>query len=386
MKIQTGRIRACFTMSWLLAAGCSDQIAGTQRPVGDGVAGADGQAGGASGAEEGPKSDNGWMTIPSMAPALVVPAGATLATHARAEGAQIYRCTATGADAGGATGTPPAHAWVLHAPDATLFDSTGAPVGIHGAGPSWSSNDGSVATGVKVIELPAPVPDAISWLLLRVSSTSGTGIFGGVSYVQRLSTTGGLPPTSACDATIAGADVRSPYTAEYYFYRGGGSADWLAPPASLPIALAVPSGMMVKGHGHAIGEQIYACVEAGSRGYGWSGWTLKAPNAVLYDPSFVPVGRHAAGPTWTWTDGSTVGGTAVAEVDSPLPDAIPWVLLQASSPSGAGELGDTAFVQRLNTAGGRAPTTPCNATNVDTLARVAYSADYYFLSREAESP
>jgi hypothetical protein len=321
-----------------------------------------------------------------MAPALVVPAGATLAGHAHAEGAQIYRCTAAGGGAGVAAGTSPAYAWMLHAPDATLFDSSGAAVGIHGAGPSWYSNDGSVATGLKVIEAPAPLPDAISWLLLRVSSTSGNGVFDGVSYVQRLSTTGGLPPATACDATTAGADVRSSYTAEYYFYRGGGGAEWLVLPTNLPAAVSAPSGMAMKGHGHAIGEQIYACVAAGSRGYGWNGWTLKASNAVLYDPSFVPVGRIAAGPTWMWTDGSTIGGTEVAEVPSPLPDAIPWLLIQVSSASGVGELGDTAFVQRLNTAGGRTPTTSCSATNVDTLTRVAYSADYYFLSREAGSP
>jgi len=389
MKIQTGRIRGCLTMSLLLAAGCSDQMTSVPPSAGEGVAGADGPAGGAGGAsgpEQGRENGNGWMTIPPMAPALVVPAGATLAAHAHAEGAQIYRCTAAGADAGGAAGISPTYAWVLHAPDATLFDSTGAPVGIHGAGPSWYSNDGSAATGVKVIESPAPMPDAISWLLLRVSSTSGIGIFDGVSYVQRLSTTGGVPPTTACDATTAGTDVRSSYAAEYYFYRGGGSAEWLVVPASLPAAVAAPSGMTMKGHGHAIGEQIYACVEAGSRGYGWNGWTLKASNAVLTDPSFVPVGRIAAGPSWTWTDGSTIGGTEVAEVDSPLADAIPWLLLQVSSTNGGGELGDTAFVQRLNTAGGRTPTTPCNSTNANTLSRVPYSADYYFLSREAGRP
>ena len=239
---------------------------------------------------------------------------------------------------------------------------------------------------MKVIELPAPLPDAISWVLLRVSSTSGAGIFGGITYVQRLSTTGGLPPATGCDATTAGAEVRSSYTAEYYFYRGGGSADWLVAPPNLPGTVAVPSGMTMKGHGHAIGEQIYACVEAGTNGYGWNGWTLKTPNALLLDPTFVPVGRHGAGPSWTWTDGSTITGTEVAAVDSPLSDAISWLLLQVSSASGGGELGDVAFVQRLNTAGGRAPTTACDATTVNTVTRVPYSADYYFFSGPSHAP
>lgn len=32
----------------------------------------------------------------------------------------------------------------------------------------------------------------------------------------------------------------------------------------------------------------------------------------------------------------------------------------------------------LNTAGGEAPATGCDATTVDTETRVPYSADYYF--------
>ena len=43
-----------------------------------------------------------------------------------------------------------------------------------------------------------------------------------------------------------------------------------------------------------------------------------------------------------------------------------------------GEFSDIAVVQRLNTAGGKAPTTGCDATTVDTQTRVPYSADYYF--------
>jgi hypothetical protein len=37
-----------------------------------------------------------------------------------------------------------------------------------------------------------------------------------------------------------------------------------------------------------------------------------------------------------------------------------------------------AFVQRINTAGGLAPTGGCDASTVDTLVRIPYSADYYF--------
>ena len=37
-------------------------------------------------------------------------------------------------------------------------------------------------------------PAAIPWLLLRATSTTGTGVFTNVTYVQRLNTTGGVAP------------------------------------------------------------------------------------------------------------------------------------------------------------------------------------------------
>jgi hypothetical protein len=99
--------------------------------------------------------------------------------------------------------------------------------------------------------------------------------------------------------------------------------------------------------------------------------------------SFVPVGTHGEGPSWTSSDLSTFTARPLAQVDSPLPDAIPWLLLKEFSESGAGEFSDIAIVQRVNTAGGKAPATGCDATTVNTLARVPYSADYYFYADSA---
>jgi hypothetical protein len=209
MKTQ---ILSWFAVTLLVAGGCSDRASGTPGRLGGGMAGAAGNAAG------GP--DPAWSTPPAVGAALAVPPGATLTLHAHAEGAQIYTCTASGGGAADAT-----YAWVLKAPDARLYDATGAQIGTHGAGPSWTSSDGSVATGMKLAELPSPLPDAIAWLLLRASSTSGVGALGGVTYVQRLSTTGGVAPASGCDATTVGAEVREGYTAEYYFY-GGGDSTW----------------------------------------------------------------------------------------------------------------------------------------------------------------
>jgi hypothetical protein len=315
----------------------------------------------------------------------VAPARASVKVHVHAEGAQIYTCTASGdagADAGGAS-----YAWVLKAPDAKLYDANGVQVGTHGAGPSWTYGDGSVATGVKVIELPSPLSDAIPWLLLRVSSTAGSGIFSDISYVQRLSTTGGRAPATGCDATTVGVETRVAYTAEYYLYSGGAGAEWLAPPANLPSAIAIPTTVRVKLHYRGIGLQIYGCLANGGADAGTDAgppvyaWVFKAPEATLYDMSFVPAGLHGIGPSWTSGDGSIVTARALAQVNSPLVDAIPWLLLEEVSTSGAGEFSDVSIIQRLNTAGGKAPpATGCDATTVNTMTRIPYAADYYFFA------
>ena len=141
---------------------------------------------------------------------------------------QIYTCTPSGG-AGGAAGSGAdagaiTYSWVLKGPDAKLYDASGAQVGTHGIGPEWTSSDGSVVNGTKVeqVNAPAATPAAIPWLLLRASSTTGTGVFSNVTYVQRLNTTGGVAPATGCDASTSGTDTSVAYTADYYFYTGGG--------------------------------------------------------------------------------------------------------------------------------------------------------------------
>jgi len=141
------------------------------------------------------------------------PSGLVLVLRASAKGAQIYTCTAKAAGGG--------FDWVLKAPDAELYDTSGAAVAKHYAGPTWQATDGSKIVGEVAARADAPGGESIPWLLLRARSSEGAGLFGAVSYVQRLETTGGLPPSSGCDAAHAGAEARVPYTAIYAFYRAG---------------------------------------------------------------------------------------------------------------------------------------------------------------------
>jgi len=107
---------------------------------------------------------------------------------------------------------------------------------------------------------------------------------------------------------------------------------------------------------------------------------LKAPEADLVDGAGMKIARHYAGPTWEAKDGSKVMGEPVARDNGPDPTAIPWLLLSAKSTSGTGLLSNTQFIQRLRTAGGKAPADGCDQAHAGAESRVAYSADYLFYS------
>jgi hypothetical protein len=57
-------------------------------------------------------------------------------------------------------------------------------------------------------------------------------------------------------------------------------------------------------------------------------------------------------------------------------NAIPWLRLRAAHTEGPGIFADTTFIQRVNTTGGKAPSV--NGTFVGQVARVPYTADYFF--------
>jgi hypothetical protein len=143
---------------------------------------------------------------------------------------------------------------------------------------------------------------------------------------------------------------------------------------NVPAAIQVPAGNKLDFAFSAIGVQIYAC-KVSAPGYAW---VFQAPEATLLDDTMEVAGSHFAGPTWQSKDGSAVVGTklAAATVD---PTAIPWLLLQAVSHSGDGRMTQVTYVQRLNTTGGLVPAAAdCNAQKVGAIARVSYTAKYFF--------
>jgi hypothetical protein len=149
------------------------------------------------------------------------------------------------------------------------------------------------------------------------------------------------------------------------------------PEQEVPAQLKVPEGQALAAGAHAKGFQVYTCKNDGN-GYSW---TLKGPDAELFDKAGKKVGRHFAGPTWEWTDKSQVTGKMMTSAPSPDTDSIAWLLLVATGHSGEGILANVTNIQRLNTKGGKAPAGGCDAAHEGQEARTAYTADYFFYGK-----
>ena len=152
-----------------------------------------------------PTKDKDGPDLPSpLCDRLRVPEGNKLHSQVYATGVQIYRWDGL--------------SWVFVAPAAKLFANAGydGKVGTHYVGPTWESNSGSKVVGARMYGC-SPDTTAIPWLLLEAVSTGGPGIYSSVTYIQRVNTNGGLPPTGP--GSFIGETVQVPYTAEYYFYR-----------------------------------------------------------------------------------------------------------------------------------------------------------------------
>jgi hypothetical protein len=144
--------------------------------------------------------------------------------------------------------------------------------------------------------------------------------------------------------------------------------------ARVPVNLDPPPGNTRRLTAVAKGVQIYKCApKPDATGYEW---TFTAPQAELFDQAGTRVGTHYAGPTWELTDGSKVVGAEKEK--AAMPGTIPWVLLSAKSSEGNGKLAGVTFIQRVDTAGGAAPTEGCDAAHSGEQREVPYTANYHF--------
>ena len=146
----------------------------------------------------------GRLNVPDT---LVPPDGNDLDSVFKARGVQIYGCT----DA----------KWALVEPAATLTGIALNPVkratALHFRGPSWQSDsDGSLVEGTGPVSAPSDTPNSIPQLLITAKTSRGPGVFGSVTFIQRLATVGGVAPATAC---TAGQTTAVEYRAVYRFFK-----------------------------------------------------------------------------------------------------------------------------------------------------------------------
>jgi uncharacterized protein DUF3455 len=166
----------------------------------------------------------------------------------------------------------------------------------------------------------------------------------------------GMPSLKRKIALTAAAVVTAGVSAVTY-QASAAEAPSLQPPAGLKII-----GQFVVGKG----TQTYTCT--GGKFTGSS-----VPEASLFDGAGRKI-HHFGGPSWqSESDGSLI--TAAPVSNSPVPGAIPELLLEVKTHSGQGILSTVTHIQRMNTFGGVAPATAC--TDGDKTS-VPYNANYIF--------
>jgi hypothetical protein len=150
----------------------------------------------------------------------------------------------------------------------------------------------------------------------------------------------------------------------------GGSTPLTLPELGVCAAtLQVPDSLELVSHLYATGVQIYR----------WNDttWAAVSPSATLFADAEEEhaVGIHYSGPTWEGLAGSKVVG-AVIDKCTPDANAIPWLILSGTSDGAAGEFQGVTRIQRVNTAGGKAPLTA--GGSVGQVVSVPYTTEYYF--------
>ncbi len=163
------------------------------------------------------------------------------------------------------------------------------------------------------------------------------------------------------------------------FFAGQSYGQELQVPASIQVPVGSKLLLRVKGQG----VQVYTCQVSAADTTQYT-WVLLEAKAILY--SGAEYGEKAVRhyfnakhhPVWETEDGSSIEGTKLQQADAPDAGAIPWLLLKTSSSSGTGPIVSAAFIQRINTMGGKAPGAGADMRQKGEKIEVAYSAEYLF--------
>jgi hypothetical protein len=148
----------------------------------------------------------------SLPVAVQVPVGHKVALEIVGAGDITYQCNPKKDMAG-------QFEWVFVGPDAKLNDRSGKQVGkYYGPPATWESMDGSKITGMQVAVAPSSAGN-IPLQLVKANPAMGAGAMTGVTYIQRVATSGGVAPATVCDAGSSGSKQIVRYQADYIFYK-----------------------------------------------------------------------------------------------------------------------------------------------------------------------
>ncbi|MEJ5992211.1 DUF3455 domain-containing protein [Ramlibacter sp. PS3R-8] len=149
----------------------------------------------------------------AMLPAAVqVPAGNRVAMETVGVGSITYECRVKANAAS-------EYEWFFVGPDARLMDRSGKQIGrYYGPPATWENTDGSKLTATQVAVSPAAA-GSIPLQLVKANPAMGNGAMTGVTYIQRVSTQGGVAPAMACGGNNLGARQVVQYQADYIFYK-----------------------------------------------------------------------------------------------------------------------------------------------------------------------
>lgn len=175
------------------------------------------------------------FTAPSVPANIQAPVGNTLFLKGQAEGTQNYVCLPS------ASG----FSWTFFSPQATLFlpfkwigGDIRQQIITHFLSPNPSEKDTPRATWQSSFDTSAVwarsiasssdpnfvAAGAVPWLLLQTVGTrrgpAGGDTLAHTTFVQRLTTAGGVVPSTGCSQPEnVGATALVPYTADYFFYK-----------------------------------------------------------------------------------------------------------------------------------------------------------------------
>jgi len=181
-----------------------------------------------------------------------------------------------------------------------------------------------------------------------------------------------LTAVAGCDKNEDQVDVNSP---AYQITQ----SEKLVLPNAVKLPLNAPKGNVRVLTVYAEGFQKYKAVSKGGDPDVLE-WSFVAPLADLFDVHNNKIGTHSAGPSWQLSANDSIFAQQFTPArTSPSPDGagVDWLLLmpkEGKTPTGI--FANVAYIQRVATKGGKAPTTPPD--NISSTVNVPYTAIYRF--------